>query len=161
MTTTRLHLPRRPLSPWLPFVASLSVFLLLGLASAAARWASAPIERVLPTPALAIVFATSAPQALIIATPLPTAVPAPTATPDGALLAELEQLRARVAQLEQQQAAPSVVYQVISAPVEAAPTIEPEQYQVMQQPPELAPQQMVLLDRNAWAAQAQQAKEQR
>lgn len=106
-----------------------------------------------PTPALPITPA----SIIIIASPVPTVQPQPTATPDTRVFEELAALRAEVAALrEVPPPAPQVIYQVVNQPVDAAPTVDAEQYTVANQPPAptMAPQQAAILDRNAWAAQA-------
>jgi hypothetical protein len=152
LTTTRLTLPCRRTWYDLPVPATIviCVFSLIAIAFLVGKLRSAPAAVTVPTPALMILIATSA----------PTAEPAPP-TPDQQVYQELAALRARVAELEQQAAAPpQVVYQpvYVEQPAYAAPTPAPELYAVASEPlPTMPPQQMVILDRQQWALDAQQA----
>lgn len=162
-TTTTTHLPRisaynRALLAChryhqRAFYALLGAAWLIALLLIARTFSGAPSARAVavPTPALPII--------IMQATPAPTALPTMAPTPDTRVLEELAALRQQVADLQAAQAnqpAPQVVYQVVSAPqVEAAPTVDSVQYQV-DSAPALAPQTAAILDRNAWAAQAQE-----
>lgn len=153
MTTTNLNKTLRArwydVSP--PVAAVVVVFALLLIGLLVGRIQSMPSVVLQPTPALPII---------IIASPRmepPRPTPAPP-TPDQAVYAELAALRARVAELEAQQAVqpqPEVVY-VQQPAAEAAPT--PEQYQVTNEPPTMAPQTAAILDRGAWASSAATAQ---
>lgn len=111
-------------------------------------------QAIVATPALPI---TTMP--LIVIQRAPTLAPVPTSTPDTRVLEELAALREQVAQLQAAQPAPQIIYQVVNAPAEAAPTVDAAQYQVTNTAPTMAPQTAAILDRQAWAAQAQEHKE--
>lgn len=137
MTTTNLHAPRRH---WfdlpVPAAAGIIIFAIYLIVGLVWQLRSAPGAVAVPTPALPVIaLATSAPIIVIQKETPPT--PAPP-TPDQQVYQELEQLRARVVDLEAQQAAappiveqqPVIVYQP-AAPLEmAVATPEPDQYAV-------------------------------
>lgn len=156
-TKTTIHLSLPQAARWLDrlaiapaFLIAILVVVVAGAISGVDHLRGAAAATAVPTPAL--------PRAPLIviqkeAPPLPTAQPA-APTPDQQLRQEVELLRQRVAELEQQQAAPPAVDQVAPAAaaveVEAVPTPAAP-------PPTLAPQQLVILDRQQWAIQAQKA----
>jgi hypothetical protein len=98
LTTTKLKLPRRWYDLPVPVACAISLLAVAGIIAAAGRIHTAPATVATATPALP----TSQAIVVIQREQAPTALPAPMPTPDQAVYAELEQLRARVAELEAQ-----------------------------------------------------------
>lgn len=138
MTTTNLHTPRRH---WfdlpVPVAAGITIFALYLIVGLVWQLRSAPRVAAVPTPSLPVItFTTSAPIIVIQKETPPT--PAPP-TPDQQVYQELEQLRARVVDLEAQQAAapPIVVNQpvIVYQPADLAVATPEQNYAVTSESP--------------------------
>jgi hypothetical protein len=129
MTTTNLnHTPRRR---WydlpVPVAIAICLFSLLTIAALVGRIRSAPPAAAVPTPALSVTHQAPIVVVLLTTTPMPVL---PTATPQVIYV-----------EVPAPPPPPEVVYvevpQPVYAPVEAAPTPAPEQYQLVSEPPAL------------------------